>query len=412
MRPGTFVIAAALTTCTLWLAATASSSAFASDSTIASIAFVATSPSVASGATIASTSSPASTASLASTSPAASTSPPASSLTADKNGFDDLKPPAPKAQFKPHAIEKPDAISCTACHQKIVDEWKDTGHAIAWIDEEYREQLKEKRKPESCYGCHIPKPMMQAPLSQKPPARDEDRHLGISCESCHLGPKGVMLGPRGTPTSAHPTEKSDAFIGGGSSALCISCHKVNIGPVVGVARDFEQAKLGESGKSCVGCHCASVEQAFANLPTKDASTKSASSGSSDGGDADAPVRKGRSHALQTPRDPSFLARAFEISVASAGGKTVVSVKNAAGHRVPGLIGRRIEIKADALDAQGKAVGQGAAAFDAESYLGLNETASIEVKMPAASVHVTGVEHDPRSTDPIPFLDVTLQVAAR
>jgi hypothetical protein len=330
-------------------------------------------------------------------------------------GFEDLKAPAPQAFFRPKELEKPESVACSSCHAKIVEEWKATGHAIAWVDEEYKEQLKDKRKPESCYGCHIPKPLMQAELSAKPPPRDGDRHLGISCESCHLAADGVMLGPRGTPTSAHPTKKSDAFVGQGSSALCVSCHKVNIGPVLGIAKDFEQAHLAESGKSCVGCHCASVEQAFANASSggKDSAAKEAASktgGSNGGDDANPPVRKGRSHALQTPRDPTFLARAFEITAAVNGAKTVVSIKNAAGHRVPGLIGRKIELKAELIDAQGKPMGHANLAIDAENYLGVGETSTINLGGTAASVHVTGIEQDPRSSEPIKFLDASVTVA--
>lgn len=329
--------------------------------------------------------------------------------------FDDLKAPAPKAFFRPKELEKSSSIACAACHAQIVDEWKSTGHAIAWVDEEYREQLKEKRKPESCYGCHIPKPLMQAELTQKPPARDNDRDVGVSCESCHMAADGAMLGPRGTPTSAHATRKSDAFVGQGSTALCVSCHKVNIGPVVGVAKDFEQAHLGDSGKSCVGCHCASVEQAFANAPsdgngTGGAAREASSSAPNAKDGANPPARKGRSHALQTPRDPAFLARAFEASVSANGGKTTVNIKNTAGHRVPGLIGRKIELKAEALDAQGKPVAHGKLAIDAENYLGLGETAAIELGASAASVHLIGVEQDPRADAPITFLDVSLPIA--
>jgi hypothetical protein len=230
-----------------------------------------------------------------------------------------------------------------------------------------------------------------------------------------------MLGPRGTPTSAHPTQKSDAFSDLGSSAMCISCHKVNIGPVVGVARDFEKAKLADSGKSCVGCHCANVEQAFANARSDAPSdAPGAAGGTSKGtageasakiaGDAASRVRKGKSHALQTPRDPTFLARAFEVSASASGGKTIVAVKNAAGHRVPGLIGRKIELTAEALDAQGKSLAQSKLAFDAESYLGLGETSTITLAADAAGVRVQGVEQDPRANDPIPFLDLRLSVA--
>src|SRR6185503_17542859 len=99
----------------------------------------------------------------------------------------------------------------------------------------------------------------------------------------------------------------------GSNALCSACHAFNIGPVIGIAKDFATANLEGRGLSCVGCHMAPVERAWAS---------------------DAPPRPGRSHAIQTPRDPAFLRLAFGTTVRTAGGKTTLVLENQAGHRVP------------------------------------------------------------------------------
>jgi hypothetical protein len=88
---------------------------------------------------------------------------------------------------------------------------------------------------------------------------------------------------------------------------------------VGIAKDFEQAKMAERDRSCVGCHTHRVEMKFAARH----------------GGEDPPARKGRSHAIQTPRDPGFLRRAFDLSLTVDGGKSKVTVTNQAGHRVPG-----------------------------------------------------------------------------
>lgn len=306
----------------------------------------------------------------------------------------DLKTPAPAVSFTPAKIEKLEELACAACHADVALEWASTGHALAWVDEQYLEELKEKKKPESCWGCHIPKPLMQGSLSARPTAREDARRFGVSCESCHLGPDGVMLGPRGTPTSAHASKASDAFIGQGSNALCITCHKVNIGPVVGIAKDFEQSGQEKRGQSCVGCHSANVEMRFAKSPP-------------DKG-AEAPARKGKSHALQTPRDPTFLRRAFELSLHVADGKSLVTVKNAAGHRVPGLIGRKITFKAEALDAQGKVLTKGELVIEAETYLPVDESIDIALSARAAEVHVVGHHDDPRAVTPVTFLDERLK----
>ena len=88
-----------------------------------------------------------------------------------------------------------------------------------------------------------------------------------------------------------------------SSELCAVCHKTNIGPVVGIAKDYFASKQAERGRTCVGCHMAKVERAWAD------------------GEG-VPVRVGRSHAIQTPRDPSFLRQAFALSWSPRGATTV------------------------------------------------------------------------------------------
>jgi hypothetical protein len=312
---------------------------------------------------------------------------------AAKAGWD-LTKPAPAIAIQPSQKDRP--AQCASCHAAVVEEWASTAHAVAWLDEDYQKELADKRKPETCYGCHIPKPLLQGKLESKPAFRDDDRHLGITCESCHLGPDGKMLGPRGTPTSAHPSQVSSAFVEDRSNALCASCHRFNIGPVVGIAKDFEQGQLAARGMSCLGCHAADVEMQFA---------------SASGGE-DPPVRKGKSHAIQTPRDPAFLRRAFELAFQVRGAQTVVTVENRAGHRVPGLIGRWIEFEARGTDAQGKALGAGKLKLDTSAYLPLDKSLEIVLEGAAASVHVTGRHFDPRAKEPVVFVDVDLPATPR
>jgi hypothetical protein len=313
----------------------------------------------------------------------------------------DLAKPAPAIALKPPLLEHAEANKCAACHADVVSEWASTAHAIAWVDEEYKAALADKKRPDTCYGCHIPKPLLQGDLASKPSFREDDRTPGVSCESCHLGPGGTMLGPRGTPTSAHPSQASDAFVKDHSNALCIACHRFNIGPVVGIAKDFEKAGMAARGRSCIGCHCQDVEMRFANAAAPGPGAVAAAS------PADVPLRKGKSHAIQTPRDPGFLRRAFDLTLATKNGKSVVTIKNMTGHRVPGLTGRSIEFHAEALDAQGKVVGTGALTLDASAYLPVDGTLDIAIDANAARVHVTGRHVDPRAKDPVVFLDARL-----
>jgi hypothetical protein len=304
---------------------------------------------------------------------------------------DKLSKPNPKIALSPPELPKFEEHKCVACHQDVAREWAGTAHAIAWVDTHYVEQLAEKKRPETCWGCHAPKPLLQGDLAAKPVVREDGRHLGITCESCHLGAGDKVLGPRGTQTSAHASEAADVFTTGRSNALCVSCHRLNVGPVIGIAKDFEQAKLADAGFSCLGCHTAEVEMKFA----------------SKNGDEDPPVRKGRSHALQTPRDPVFLAAAFDVSVATKDGLSVLRVANRAGHRVPGLIGRVLEFEARALDAGGKELAKKTLKIDATAYLPVQGELSLSLGVQAASVKVVATHVEPRAAEPVVFLDTTL-----
>src|SRR5436305_444906 len=83
----------------------------------------------------------------------------------------DLAKPAPAIALKPAKLDKPEESKCIACHADVVSEWASTAHAIAWLDEEYKEALADKRRPDTCYGCHIPKPLLQGDLQVKPAFR-------------------------------------------------------------------------------------------------------------------------------------------------------------------------------------------------------------------------------------------------
>jgi hypothetical protein len=243
-----------------------------------------------------------------------------------------------------------------------------------------------------------------AGFGQKPlPRADavEARAHGITCRSCHEGADGAMHGPFATVgedavhTSAHASVRDERFVAGGSDALCAACHRTTVGPVIGIAKDYELARLGERGASCVGCHMRPVERPIASEPDAPDSY---------------PIRPGRSHRLQTPRDPGFLAAAFELSVHADGGAVALRVKNRAGHRVPGLIDRRIVFRVTALDAAGAPLEPEAAAehtLDATAYLPLEGSFDLRLAAPAAALRVTGVHRAPGDVEPVTFLERTL-----
>jgi hypothetical protein len=310
-----------------------------------------------------------------------------------------LAPPAPHAALALEPLPALAQLDCARCHADIAREWSVTQHAHAWIDPVYQKALKDKRRPESCHGCHIPTPLLQEPedrFGKKPLPRAADEEaleLGIGCNACHAGKGGAIHGPFGAPTEAHASVRDERFLGTGSNALCSACHLTTVGPVIGVAKDFELAGLAARGMSCVGCHMQAVERPLGT----------------DAGGAPTEPRAGRSHELQTPRDPAFLAQAFELAARREGGASVLSIKNRAGHRVPGLVDRRITFAVEALDAAGAVLTSAEHTLDATAYLPLEGEASVRLPVDAAALRVAGTHFPSAGQAGIPFLSRTLEL---
>lgn len=294
-----------------------------------------------------------------------------------------LATPAPAMAIQPGLPPGLAAYGCASCHVEVAAEWAASAHGLAWVDEHYQADMQGKKRPELCHGCHAPEPLLAGLLGAKPDTRGAQRELGVHCESCHADAAGTVLGPRGTPVEAHPSKLAAELVTPGSNALCSACHATNIGPVIGIAKDFAAAGLEARGHSCVGCHMASIERSWAR---------------------DAPTRTGRSHALQTPRDPAFLRQAFALELRASGAACELVVRNQAGHRVPGLVGRRLVFEAELLDATGALLERATLALDERAYLPVDGTRSLRFTRAGASARVKGLHHDPRAPTPVSFLD--------
>ena len=233
-----------------------------------------------------------------------------------------------------HTVEvDPDAAkTCGMCHTEFYEEWSHGLHAEAWTDPIYQESLKSKRKPQNCHGCHIPDDVHKR-LGKKPKPRDSHLDEGVTCVSCHKSTASgdAIMGPFGAQTDAHPTAKNPAFTGAGSNHLCASCHDTKIRPVLPVARDHKAYReaLGDKAKNCVECHMPAVTR---HLSVSMVTGK--------------PVgeeRETRRHKILGPGDVEFLAKGFEMGARAADGNVIVSIKNLAGHRIPGLTLREFHI---------------------------------------------------------------------
>ena len=268
-----------------------------------------------------------------------------------------LLPPNPVAQKTKDTLEGFEKHACAACHQTIAKEWAATRHAQAWVESLYIEELAKVRKPAKCHGCHAPRPLLITGVSKKPKLRSVDPHFGVDCNACHLDANGAVHGPTGIATEAHVSVQSGLFTDTGSNELCYGCHSRSIGPVIGIARDFDDEDLGDSGFSCVGCHMASAERPVANDPETGVA---------------GPLRPGRSHALQTPRDPHFLRQAFDLRVEQRQTIKGLVIANRAGHRVPGLNDRVLQFELEALGADNSVLKAETLTISRETPLDLGE----------------------------------------
>lgn len=306
-----------------------------------------------------------------------------------------LKTPAPANNRVLGPLDGWQEHACAECHEEITREWATTLHALAWEDTHYQKELKKVRRKKSCYGCHIPEPLHGfSGFIPNPDPRDDLRAHGIDCAACHEGEDGEMLGPWGIQTDAHASAQNESFTEAGANRVCIACHATNIGPVIGVAKGFNATRVAEAGASCIGCHMAPVERSHAIDPET--------------GEV-APVRLGRSHLLQTPRDPAFLRQAFKIEAATRDGLTRISITNQTGHRVPGLSSRTLEFRFELLDANGKTCAELRHTIDKRRYLPLDEALELQFDAAGASVRARGDHDAPGFSRAVRFLDETFEV---
>ncbi|MFT7678787.1 MAG: hypothetical protein ACI8QC_002784 [Planctomycetota bacterium] len=305
----------------------------------------------------------------------------------------------PHAEWKARLVEDGRKVSledvsgndCLRCHAVIGEEWRHSTHASAWQDEHYKQALKKIRRKKGCWGCHAPEPLAAAGYPQSPKVREERRHLGVDCIACHLGADGKsMLGPAGHPNSAHPSEAAEVFDDSASDALCIACHATSIGPVIGIAKDYVETNQADLGQTCVSCHMPRVRRPWAEPWEADQEPF--------------PTRRGRSHRLNTARDPEFLATAFELAIESTDSGSALLLTNLTGHRVPGLQKRELSFELEVLDTAGKTLKEITRTFDYRAFLPVEGEVLIPLPAQGTRLVVRGLHTPPGAKKAQTFLD--------
>jgi hypothetical protein len=292
---------------------------------------------------------------------------------------------------RPRMLEDLSGLTCAGCHLEVTEEWRRTTHALAWVDPHYQAELRKIRRKKGCTGCHAPAPLAGSQAKGSPPTREEDPHLGVTCTTCHLGADGeTILGPAGHPTEAHPSARHEFFDPDAGSALCVSCHDVTIGPVIGVAKDWLRSGEADGGDSCVDCHMPKIRRPWANDPETGQPLE---------------VRRGRSHLIEGPRDPDFLRQALYLEAEFEEAGPILRVQNLTGHRVPGLVDRELTLEVRAFDEAGQELARTERTFDHRSYLPLDREVEVPLEAPrAARIEVRGRHRAPGIPKGVWFLE--------
>lgn len=221
--------------------------------------------------------------------------------------------------------------ACASCHADIAAEWQGSLHRQAWTDSVFQRAY--AIEPVAfCRSCHAPEADPKSEPSQAAQA------VGVGCTTCHLQGDDVVASHE-NKRGPHPV-LADARMA--TAQACASCHQFDFpgekSPMQDTVREHAASSFAKT--SCQDCH----------MPL---------AGAESGGKAH------RSHAFQVIGDTALLRQGAKVSASRPSGRqVVVSVApGAAGHAFPtGDMFRRLEVRAEALDAEGKAIAKAEPVF--------------------------------------------------
>lgn len=172
------------------------------------------------------------------------------------------------------------ASTCGECHTEIYAEWQRSTHGQAWTDAQFVKERAKSGNRWMCAGCHTPllNQMAQWPVSlidgdverpryvKNPTFEQAFQDEGITCAACHAR-GGVIEGPTGIKTDAHPTRKAERFL---NETLCTQCHQAiqeypgkTFTCTFNTGKEWAAGPYGRAGFPCQGCHMQPVERAHA-----------------------------------------------------------------------------------------------------------------------------------------------------
>jgi hypothetical protein len=133
------------------------------------------------------------------------------------------------------------ASECNKCHKTIYEEWSQSYHAKAYVNDPFKQATKGYQE-QACLPCHAAQEIAEEKALKLKPVHIEE---GINCTTCHLR-NNMIYGPYDL-VSKHETKQEESML---KSEFCAGCHM----PA------YQEWKASGSQKQCQECHMPRVER--------------------------------------------------------------------------------------------------------------------------------------------------------
>jgi len=257
----------------------------------------------------------------------------------------------PKVVEIPQGLDSVSAKECAVCHEDIARQWETSVHANAWRDPYFRVDWIYDGAAQICLNCHTPLVNQQRdlvlgfrdsdrldPILQPNPGFDPElKNEGVTCAVCHIE-DGVIVGPTGAMTGAHPVRKDSRFTDG--NGICKRCHMVKgnrweVFMKLPPCGNF--AEIEETGRKadCVKCH---MPESGQGSPSE--KNRIRKSHTWRGGHDREMVKNGLTIELKEEKTGAGPSRRYALLITNTG----------AGHRIPtGTPDRHLEVSFRLID---------------------------------------------------------------
>ena len=133
------------------------------------------------------------------------------------------------------------ASECNKCHKTIYEEWTQSYHAKAYVNDPFKQATKDYQE-HACLPCHAAQDIAEEKILKLRPVHTEE---GINCTTCHLR-KNMIYGPYEL-VAKHPSEQDESML---RSAFCAGCHMPT----------YQEWQASGSQKQCQECHMPRVKR--------------------------------------------------------------------------------------------------------------------------------------------------------